>query len=87
MAVLVTSRVPGLSPEQYAELAATLTDKLKAAPGFIAHYAWHSSAGMNVVEVWESTEQHDDWFGNNVRPHLPGTASQEQHELVNQVTA
>jgi heme-degrading monooxygenase HmoA len=87
MAVLAKSTVTGLTREQYEEIAAVLTDKLRAAPGFLAHYAWESENGMGVVEIWESTEQHDAWFDNNVRPHLPAGADQEKHELVNKVTA
>lgn len=87
MAVLTSSSVTGLTREQYEEIAAVLTDKLKAAPGFIAHYAWESENGMDVVEIWESAEQHDVWFDNNVRPNLPTEVSPKKHELVNKVTA
>lgn len=42
---------------------------------------------MIVVEIWESAEQHDAWFDNNVRPNLPVEVNPEKHELVNVVTA
>lgn len=87
MAVLTKSLVSGMTREQYEGIAAVLIDKLKAAPGFIAHYAWEQDGGMTVVEIWESAEQHDDWFDNNVKPHLPVEVSPEKHELVNKVTA
>ena len=87
MAVLTKSLVTGMTREQYEGIAAVLIDKLKAAPGFIAHYAWEYEGGMTVVEVWESAEQHDDWFDNNVKPHLPVEVSPEKHELANKVTA
>lgn len=87
MSVLVNNRVTGLTREQYAGIAAALIDRLKAAPGFIAHYAWENEGGMTVVEIWESAPQHDDWFDNNVRPHLPVEVTPEKHELVNKVTA
>jgi hypothetical protein len=38
---------------------------------------------MRVVEVWESAPLHDDWFNNNVRPHLPTEVNPEKHELAN----
>jgi heme-degrading monooxygenase HmoA len=85
MAVLVTSFVPGLSRQQYEKTPAVLTDRLKAAPGFIAHYAWERGDGMDVVEIWESAEQHDDWFDNTVRPHLSAKVAQEKHDLINMV--
>lgn len=87
MAVLVKNKVTGLTREQYEGIAAVLVDKLKATPGFIAHYAWEKEDGMTVVEVWESAEQHDAWFDNNVRPNLPVEVTPEKHELVNKVTA
>ncbi|WP_346960312.1 antibiotic biosynthesis monooxygenase [uncultured Arthrobacter sp.] len=87
MSVLVNNIVTGLTREQYAEIAAALSDRLKAAPGFRAHYAWENEGGMTVVEIWDSASQHDDWFDNNVRPHLPMEVTPEKHELVNKVTA
>jgi heme-degrading monooxygenase HmoA len=87
MAVLTKSLVPGMTREQYEGIAAVLIDKLKAAPGFIAHYAWEHEGGMTVVEVWESAEQGDDWLDNYVKPHLPVEVSPEKHELANMVTA
>jgi heme-degrading monooxygenase HmoA len=87
MAVLVNSLAPGMTREQYEGVAAGLTDKLKAAPGFIAHYAWEHENGITVVEIWESTEQRDAWFNDSVRPNLPVEVASEKHELMNRVTA
>jgi heme-degrading monooxygenase HmoA len=87
MDVLAHNTVTGLTREQYDGIAAVLIEKLKATPGFIAHYAWENEGGMTVVEIWESAEQHDAWFDNNVRPNLSGEVSSEKHELVNKVTA
>jgi heme-degrading monooxygenase HmoA len=87
MATLTHSMVSGLKREQYDQIAAVLIDKLKATSGFIAHYAWESEGGIHVVEIWDSAEQHDDWFDNNVRPHLPSEVTPQKHELINKVTA
>jgi heme-degrading monooxygenase HmoA len=87
MSVLTQTAVTGLTREQYVEIAAAQTGRLKAAPGFIAHYAWENGSGMTVVEIWESAEQHDDWVDHNVRPNLPVEINPEKHELVNMVTA
>jgi len=86
MAVLIKTEVTGVSRGKYDELAAVLIDKLKATPGFIAHYAWEHDNTMAVVEIWESADQHDEWFNNNVRPNLPQEVHPEKHELVNKVT-
>ena len=87
MAVLTNSLVTGMTREQYEGIAAVLIDKLKATPGFIAHYAWETEGGMTVVEIWETAEQHDAWFENYVKPHLPVEVNPEKHDLVNKVTA
>ena len=87
MAILTNSLIPGLTREQYEEIAATLIDKLKASPGFIAHYAWEREEGVNVVEIWESAEQHDTWFNESVRPNLPVEVTPEKNELLNMVVA
>lgn len=87
MATLTYSTVSGLKREQYDQIAAVLIDKLKSTPGFVSHYAWESETGINVVEIWDSAEQHDDWFDNNVRPHLPVEVTPQKHELINAVTA
>jgi heme-degrading monooxygenase HmoA len=87
MATLTYNTVSGLKREQYDQIVAALVDKLKAAPGFIAHYAYEYEGGINVVEIWDSAEQHDDWFDNNVRPHLTVEVTPEKHELINKVTA
>jgi heme-degrading monooxygenase HmoA len=87
MTILVNSLVPGLTREQYEAIAANLIDRLKAAPGFIAHYACERQDGVNVVEIWESAEQHDAWFNESVKPNLPVEVTPEKNELMNKVTA
>jgi heme-degrading monooxygenase HmoA len=87
MTVLVQTLVPGLNREQYESIAANLIDKLKASPGFLAHYAYEDDGGMTVVEVWEAAAQHDAWLDNSVRPNLPVEVTPVKHELANEVTA
>jgi heme-degrading monooxygenase HmoA len=87
MAILTYSLVPGLTREQYESIAAALIDKLKASPGFIAHYAWEHEKGVKVVEIWESAEQHDAWFNESVKPNLPVEVTPEKNELMNKVVA
>lgn len=71
MAVLVTAEVPGMSPEAYDPMIATLGDKMKQAKGFIAHGAGMSDDGWRVFEVWETSEDATKWFAENVHPNLP----------------
>ena len=41
------------------------------ADGFVAHYAIVEDGGITVIEIWDSIDQHDAWFNEVVKPHLP----------------
>lgn len=84
---IVQNLVPGLTRERYEGIAAALRDKLKATPGFNAHYAYESEGGMTVVEIWDEAAQHDAWFDNTVKPNLPVEVIPVKYELANKVTA
>ena len=73
MAVLIRHRTPGMTPSQYDEIAPPLVEKLKTQPGFRYHVAFVDKDGtFTVSEIWESQEQHDRWFDENVAPNVPG---------------
>jgi heme-degrading monooxygenase HmoA len=85
MAVLVRHRVSGMTPEQYDQAAPPLIEKLKTAPGFLYHVAFVDEGDrFTVSEIWESKEQHDRWFGENVEGIIPGIEQQvvEVHAVV-----
>jgi hypothetical protein len=46
----------------------------------VLHVASVDNGMFTVSEIWESQEQHDRWFGENVRPNIPGV-EQEVIEL------
>lgn len=72
MAVLMTGKVPGMTPEVYDGIAANAIPKLKQAKGFISHAAGMGDDGVwTVVEVWESEEDGQRSFEENVKPNLP----------------
>lgn len=77
MAVLIRHRVAGIDPGRYDEISPPLVEELKKQPGFVFHVAYEGPEGFTVAEVWESQEQHDEWFDNNVQPKLPAKAAQE----------
>ena len=82
MAVLIRSRVAGMDPSQYDEISPPLIEKLKTQPGFVLHVSYEASgSGFTVAEIWESQEQHDQWFEQNVKPNLPGDVTHEVIEL------
>jgi hypothetical protein len=77
MAVLVRHRSPELSLAQYDEISPLIVEKLKLQPGFVLHVAFEDSQGFCVAEIWESQEQHDAWFNDNVVPNVPVEIKQE----------
>ena len=81
MPVLLISEVPNLTEEVYAGMAPQLTPLLRASKGFICHAGGPNPAGgWRVVEVWESEEDGQNWFDNNIKPNLqPGIAPNQTY--------
>jgi heme-degrading monooxygenase HmoA len=77
MAVLIRHRADGLTEELYDQVAPPLIESAKQAPGFILHVTYEDGNGFCVSEIWETQEQHDAWFNENVIPNLPMAISQE----------
>ena len=72
MPVLMIGEVPNLTEEMYAGLVGQMTPLMRAAKGFISHAGGPSpTQGWRVVEMWESEEDGQTWFDENVRPRLP----------------
>ncbi|MGH3691330.1 MAG: antibiotic biosynthesis monooxygenase family protein [Microbacterium sp.] len=72
MAVLMIGEVPNLTEEIYAGLVEQMKPLMQASNGFIAHSGGpNPSGGWRVVEMWETEEDGQNWFDNNVRPNLP----------------
>ena len=76
MAVLIRHRAQ-MTPGQYDQVSPPLVEKVKQAPGFILHVSFVDANGFCVAELWESKEQHDAWFNENVVPNVPGEITQE----------
>jgi quinol monooxygenase YgiN len=85
MAVLIRHRAQGIGQETYDQVAPTLVDKLKQEPGFVLHVAFEDSQGFCVAEIWDSQEQHDAWFNENVVPNVPAEIKQEVVQIHNVV--
>jgi heme-degrading monooxygenase HmoA len=83
MAVLIRHRAAGITPEQYDEISPALIEGAKQQPGFVMHVAFEDAQGFCVAEVWETKEQHDAWFNENVVPNVPAEIKQEVIELHN----
>jgi heme-degrading monooxygenase HmoA len=87
MAVLVRMSAAGMETSNYDEASQALTELVKKSPGFIMHVAYTTPDGMGIGEVWESREQHEEWFNENVKPNVPFEFKQEIIELHNVIRA
>ncbi len=76
MAVLIRHRA-AMSTAQYDEAAPPLVESIKQQPGFLLHVSYEDASGFVVAEVWETQEQHDTWFNENVKPNVPFEITQE----------
>jgi hypothetical protein len=81
MAVLIRHRAAGLTLADYDELAPPLVELVKKQPGFVLHVAREDAQGPCVAEVWETKEQHDSFFNENVVPNVPAEIKQEVIKL------
>jgi hypothetical protein len=63
-------------------------DEEGGAEGLLLHVAYPTDQGFDLTEVWESKEQANDWFANNVAPALPEgiTPRRTFRELYNVIT-
>ena len=72
MAILTRYHLTGMTPSRYDEISRALVERVKAEPGFMIGVAFMDAGVFTVSEIWESREQHDRWFDENVRPNVPG---------------
>ena len=70
MAALVTSTI-GLPIGVYDQIAAGLTEPLKAAPGFRSHAVYPVDDGFVVTEIWDDAQDHRAFFESAVKPNMP----------------
>ena len=54
-----------------------------SAPGFVAHVAFVGDDGFHVSEIWESRDDFQNWFDNNVKPNVPGVEIDVVREVHN----
>ena len=81
MAVLIRHRTEGLGPADYDRISPPIVEKLKQQPGFLLHVTYEDAQSFVVAELWDSQEQHDTWFNENVVPNVPAEIKQEVIEL------
>jgi hypothetical protein len=89
MPVMMTGKVPGMTPEVYDGTSSNVMPRLKEAKGFISHAAGMGDDGVwTVIEVWEAEEDSQRFFEENVKPNLPAgvTPDRRFRKLHNFVT-
>jgi heme-degrading monooxygenase HmoA len=86
MPVLFRHHAVGADASTYDQAAPQLNPQLKEQPGFIYHVAFPTADGFAVSEIWESREQHDRWFNEQVKPNVPVEITVEAIDVHNIVT-
>jgi len=72
MAVLARLSASGMTTDTYDQASAQLEPLVLAAPGFVAHVAFVADGEFYVSEIWDSRDDFQNWFDNNVKPNVPG---------------
>jgi heme-degrading monooxygenase HmoA len=71
MAVLIRHHSTGDAAATYDQVIPQVAPLLKQQPGFMYHVAYASSDRFTVSEIWESREQHDRFFNEQIKPNVP----------------
>ncbi len=72
MAVLMIAEVPNLTEEIYGGMVGQMMPLMRTSKGFISHAGGpNPTGGWRIVEIWESEEDGQNWFDENVKPVLP----------------
>ena len=71
MAVLVIAEVRGQTQKGYEGMRGLLKDTLKESPGFILHTAHATDDGWRIIELWQTKEDSDHFYAQNIVPNLP----------------
>ena len=81
MSILVRLTASGMTTDTYDKASEQLTPRVLAAPGFVAHVAFVVDGDVHVSEIWESRDDFQNWFDNNVKPNVPGVEIDEVKEV------
>ena len=83
MSVLVRLSASGMTTDTYDKASEQLAPLVLAAAGFVAHVAFVVDGEFHVSEIWESRDDFQNWFDNNVKPNVPGVEIDEVREVHN----
>jgi hypothetical protein len=72
MSVLVRNLLPNMTREEYESHSPEVLEKVRQAPGFQMHVGFQpAGGGWAVSEIWDSLQQCEDNFEQNVKPNMP----------------
>jgi quinol monooxygenase YgiN len=90
MPILISTIVERQTREGYDSVLQSVVQQVKQAPGFIAHcaYPMQDQDAWSVMEIWESKQLADQFFGKHVVPNLPEGLhpKRKYHQLYSMVT-
>lgn len=87
MSVLMRTHGVGSTEEHYRGVIGPVTDFLRAANGFVAHYAFMEGDGLTISEIWNSRAEFEAYFNEHIVPMLPeGAPAPEFFEIMNTIT-
>ncbi len=72
-----------MTTDTYDKASEQLTPLVLSALGFVAHVAFVGDGEFHVSEIWESRDDFQNWFDNNVKSNVPGVEIDEVREVHN----
>lgn len=76
MAVVLSLRWAGVTPEQYNAVRDEVRWEEKTPDGAVLHVAWFAGGGLQVTDVWNSQGEFERFFAERSRPLSRRPASQ-----------
>jgi hypothetical protein len=70
MAQILKMRWEGVTPEHYEALRPIANWESDPPEGLVFHLAWFRDGGITVMDVWEASENFDDFFKQRLMPGI-----------------
>jgi hypothetical protein len=70
MAQVLKMRWEGVTPEQYEALRPIVNWESDPPEGLVFHVAWFRDDGITSVDVWESSDNFDEFFQTRLMPGI-----------------
>jgi hypothetical protein len=70
MAQVLKLRWEGVTPEHYDALRRTVNWETDPPEGLLSHVAWFRDGGITVMDVWESSDNFDDFMQRRLMPGI-----------------